>query len=438
MQLSKFTSNTILELDKLFNSKIYSHKYIHLDKLYLRSLTLIKYILNNYKIVENTTHILKKNNYKNLTIAILKGVHLDSITNKKMYEFIKKIKNDTISFSDIERFNNYNNNDINILISNELLNNKVNSNITKLLKIYSENIISKFVPLNIQSDILMNLNIYTKIIINLDNIKLTFIFFSKKAVNNYTINIIFIKALYLIKLYNIDEVELTIHCFLSNIKKKIRQDNFLGPNEVNSGLTSFGLKNNILIFRSEEIEKVLLHELVHALNIDTPVMRDLDLIDHKIKCNFNVNNKNNINFFETYTESIAFITNIMINSIFSQIDYKILLENELRFSIIQCSKIMNFYNIKNMDDFFCKNCCFPSNKYWIEKSSILSYFFLKLGSIYNADLFIANYMFSDKINIDIYYNFIINNFNKIKLLYNKTYTTSLRMTLYDFDWTLSF
>jgi hypothetical protein len=280
----------------------------------------------------------------------------------------------------------------------------------------------------------MNLNIYTKIVINLDNIKLTFIFFSKKAVNNYTINIIFIKALYIIKLYNIDDIDLTIHCFLSNIKKKIRQDNFLGPNEVNSGLTSFGLKNNILIFRSEEIEKVLLHELVHALNIDAPIMHDLDYIDHKIKCNFNVNNKNSINFFEVYTESIAFITNIMINSIFSQIDYKILLENELRFSIVQCSKIMNFYNIKNMDDFFCKNCCFPSNKNWIEKSSILSYFFLKLGSIYNTDLFIDNYMFSDKINIDIYYNFIINNFKKIKLLYNKTYTVSLRMTLYDFVW----
>ena len=427
MQLSKFTSNTILELDRLFNSKIYSHKYIYLDKLYIRSLTLIKYILTNYKIVENTTTILKKNNYKNLTIAILKGVHLDSITNKKLYEFIKKIKNDTISFSDIERFNNYNNNDINILINNELLNNNVNSNITKLLKIYSDNIISKFVPLNIQSDILMNLNIYTKIIVNLDNIKLTFIFFSSKVVNNYTINIILIKALYIIKLYNIDDVDLTIDCFLSNIKKEISQDNFLGPNEVNSGLTSFGLKNNILIFRSEEIEKVLLHELVHALNIDDPIMHDLDYIEHKIKCNFNVNNKNSINFFEAYTESIAFITNIMINSIFSQIDYKILLENELRFSIVQCSKIMNFYNIKNMDDFFCKNCCFPSNKNWIEKSSILSYFFLKLGSIYNTDLFIANYMFSDKINIDIYYNFLINNFKKIKLLYNKTYTMSLRL-----------
>ena len=436
MQLSKFTSNTILELDRLFNSKIYSHKYIYLDKLYIRSLTLIKYILTNYKIVENTTTILKKNNYKNLTIAILKGVHLDSITNKKLYEFIKKIKNDTISFSDIERFNNYNNNDINILINNELLNNKVNSNITKLLKIYSDNIISKFVPLNIQSDILMNLHIYTKIVVNLDNIKLTFFFFSKKTVNNYTINIILIKALYIIKLYHINDVDLTIHCFLSNIKKEIRQDNFLGPNEVNSGLTSFGLKNNILIFRGEEIEKVLLHELVHALNIDDPIMHDLDYIEHKIKCNFNVNNKNSINFFEAYTESIAFITNIMINSIFSQIDYKILLENELRFSIVQCSKIMNFYNIKNMDDFFCKNCCFPSNKNWIEKSSILSYFFLKLGSIYNTDLFIANYMFSDKINIDIYYNFLINNFKKIKLLYNKTYTMSLRMTLYDFDWTL--
>uniref|UniRef100_A0A6C0EIV0 Uncharacterized protein n=1 Tax=viral metagenome TaxID=1070528 RepID=A0A6C0EIV0_9ZZZZ len=435
MEIDAFTQNTIIELNNIFSSKIYIGKYTYIDTLYNKSIEIIKFIIKHFEVISNKSIVLKESKHTNLVISILKNINLENINvdkNNPIYEFIRKLKLDKIPLDEIEKFINFNNSEINNIIEFELPN--VDKSISDLLKIYSNNIISKFVPLNIQTDVLKNLKIHTKIVVKLGHIKLTFHFFSNTALDNNLVNIIIVKALYIIKLYNIDNIELTIRFFLSNIKKQIGLNDFLGRDEVNSGLTSFGLENTILIYRAEEIEKVLLHELVHALNIDNLLMRELDSIDKKIKCNFNINNKNDINFFEAYTESIAFITNIISNSILSGINYKILLENELRFLILQCSKILNFYNVKNIDKFFCKQCCFGSNIKWTEKSSILSYYFLKLGSVYNINHFINTYMFSKTIHNNTYYEFIINNFNNIEFIYHYKFTPTLRMTLYDFKW----
>ena len=304
----------------------------------------------------------------------------------------------------------------------------------QLLNIYSKNILSQFIPMNIQEDIIINLKNNIEYSVTLDNININFSFFYKDSLESNKILIIFVKALYLIKLFGFKNAKINIMCFLSNIKKEFSNEKFLGSNEVNSGLTSFDINgNNIIIYRLEEIEKVVLHELVHSLEIDNKVMNNLDKIHDLIKCNFSINNDSSINFFESFTESIAFITNIISNSILSNSNYKELIKNEIKFCIFQCCKIMKFYNI-NIKMLFSVENCVKKQKYMVEKTSILSYYFLKLGSILNINLFINKFIFKKKINIESYYNFIKENLSKIDFFNIDAIDKSLRMTLYDFLW----
>jgi hypothetical protein len=228
------------------------------------------------------------------------------------------------------------------------------------------------------------------------------------------------------------------------------KSDFLGPREINSGLTLVpfinGTPPTIVIFREEEIEKVLLHELVHATKHDRS-LKNPDSIDNDVKCIFNISKSTQINFGETYTETVALIINSIFNSILQKIPIEIIIKNEIKFSIIQCSKIMNFYGITNINKFFCDDCCFIKSEKtkWIEKTSVLSYFFLKTANILNLDYFIKNFWMIDGLKTDEFinskniFNFIKETFSKHKNLFlmgdkkikkNRT----LRMTLYDFEW----
>ena len=134
--------------------------------------------------------------------------------------------------------------------------------------------------------------------------------------------------------------------------------------------------------------------MVHALGIDSHLMNP-HIENNEVKCNFNISNNNVVNLFEAYTESIANTCNNIVNALIFDKDPIILHKNELKFSLFQCSKILNFYNISNIDEFFCVDCCFPSNNNWIEKTSILAYFFLKTSVIYDINTFISKYMFNN-------------------------------------------
>ena len=67
---------------------------------------------------------------------------------------------------------------------------------------------------------------------------------------------------------------LYINLFLTNIRKKIDfNKNEIGPNEVNSGCTTHFLNKkdengHIFIWRKEELDKVLIHELLHSFKLD--------------------------------------------------------------------------------------------------------------------------------------------------------------------------
>ena len=431
MDLTYQTKKYINLIDTLFNKPIYQFNYNNLDVLYEKSQKIINYIIKNF-----TYHIVElrkfKNKYTNLIVKLLKiGLDTDYNCSESIKLFIENIKKDKLNEIEISDFLNYNNEEIGRILE-MIYNNNIDRDIKTIIGNYGNLILSKFVPYDIHKDILENLINYQSIVVKLDTNTIHFkVYYNQIDYNKMCI--CFVKALYIINLYNFKNLNIEIKLFLSQKEKKIGINNFLGRDEVNSGLTSFGHNTTIIIYRLEEIEKVLLHELVHLLNIDNNLI-DNSGINKNINCNFNMYENSGINFFEAYTESIGFTMHLISNSILTNIDYKIILDYELKFAVIQYSKLLKFYNVEN--HFFSKDVCIKNTHHWIEKSSILSYYILKLGSIFNLNVFVDRYMFSKHFKSIDYYNNIVYHLDKIEPVsyIPLELKNTLRMTLYDFIW----
>lgn len=170
----------------------------------------------------------------------------------------------------------------------------------------------------------------------------------------------------------------TVIYFETFSKKKFpnKKNKVLGPDEVNSGLTFLDLHKNgdIILYRKEEILKVLIHELIHS-----------NLIDEKIV--FHPSLKNFSDYFcvnyrillnEAFTESFATIINIFyihINCKFDKEYLNMMFKNEMKYSLYISLKIINYYNIDKISDVIRNNnSCkieFPQN------TNVFAYYILK-------------------------------------------------------------
>ena len=66
----------------------------------------------------------------------------------------------------------------------------------------------------------------------------------------------------MIMLSNMKEINIDLY-FIKQEKKIGENVSLLGPNEINSGVTSWGNVTKVAIFREEEINKLIIHELIH-------------------------------------------------------------------------------------------------------------------------------------------------------------------------------
>ena len=162
------------------------------------------------------------------------------------------------------------------------------------------------------------------------------------------------------KLYKRDEnYNQKITYFPTLLKKKIdfSSKKSLGKNECNSGLTYinqmgnyFNLHNgDIIIFRKEENIKVLIHEMFHSN------YRDLMLIRHMNNSEFTDNfcTDYDILLNESYTEFNATIMNIFYIGVKNDMkikEIKELLQEEIKYGIYVCKKILQFYGLDSVKD----------------------------------------------------------------------------------------
>jgi len=214
---------------------------------------------------------------------------------------------------------------------------------------------SKFLPEEIENEI----KTYPKILsVRVDN--LDYYFYGKGQDKKYLLKII--KSLSIINNYlkvatKKESKIIKIVIYLSPFKKEFSGE-IVKPVNINSGLTQN--QEKIFLFREEEWTKVLIHELIHAYSFDNYKFITNDLIDGEDYP------------YEAITEFYAILLHSKWISIISGIDYNKILKNEIRFSILQCLKLLKFLGITSRKEFV------NFGKLGIKmESSAFSYYLLK-------------------------------------------------------------
>jgi hypothetical protein len=177
-----------------------------------------------------------------------------------------------------------------------------------------------------------------------------------------------------------------INIFNSNLKKYLGNNgSTVCPIHVNSGST---LKDEFInLWRSEELEKVLIHELIHFLTLDFNFFnRGYNTTEKYVANRFNVDGEIFIN--EAFTEAVGVLihTAWVAHELGGNMDlcWK-LLNLEINFSLFQCSKILKHFGFTNINQLLEKN---GDNKIK-QQSDIFSYFFVKTALLYNIENFLS-------------------------------------------------
>ena len=272
------------------------------------------------------------------------------------------------------------------IIPNELYNNYID-----------KDLLNEFVDCEIIDYLLTDIDYMHTYKINYKNLNIDLTIYSKdeklqwELINRVT-NLIILIGLYK---SNTELINLNIDIFLTNFKKKLNlKEKILGSRQINTGYTSPGFK--LCIFRKEELNKVLIHELIHYLNLDLGHFTSGDLHN-----NYNISPETEIRINEAYTEIFTLMFNSIINSK-NKDTLKVILHDELKFSLYQCAKILHYYGFKNAKEFFKPHDCDKFN----QTTSVFSYFIVKTILLYNLDDFINNL---SKINSKNFKDYIIKN-----------------------------
>lgn len=353
------------------------------------------YISNISKIIINFIDNFKKFN-KNI---ILFNNEINNYEHQynKVIKFLKKFYQ---IFIDSKKYINKF-----FLKQNNLL--KLNNNYYTTNKIFNyeiENYLnSRFVGKN-KNKIIKIINKKKEIKLDELYIKLFYNNRSDYEVDEITYNLILIFNM-VKKIFNINERKINLIIFYCDIKKEhYFNKSVIDYENMNSGIS---YSNNIILFRKEEILKVFIHELLHNFGIDN--LNDNSNI--KLSQIFKINSDNLFN--EAYIEFVAIILHTMYFSClfsenYSTMNYyfKIFINYEIIFSLIQLVKFLNIYNMEFLD--------FLKKNNYSENTNTFSYIYMKFLLIFNYNYFLNNIITYNSISIYkeeyiIYYLKYLNN-----------------------------
>ena len=288
---------------------------------------------------------------------------------------------------------------------------------------------NKFIPENIYREIKFSQVIFIHwTLYGIHNKKININLYLYKNINNEKFNIdLLIKIISYILSLSENEKLINIYIYPSLKKKYIRKNTkHIKPSNVNSGSCKFidDYEREIIIFRKEELIKVLIHECIHSIYLNQRIINTT--INHKIFDKYNLIS-DSIDINESYTEIIARIINCYLlsqmdnnnnnnNNNNELINFYLMLSLENQFAQIQSNKIIKFCNhnkIQNIDKFT------NTIAYYVI-TNIIFMNLLKFINILKKDFYLKN-----KLNLQ---NLIINNNHKnIKI--NYPYNSSMRMSL---------
>jgi hypothetical protein len=405
IKYSNFFSNTTNNIINIININEISSDYNinpNYNKNILNSLIKIKNTFNINNYIFKTENVLTKPSIVNLLYTKMKISNIH-----KLEEYFSKDKKNIKQILDIITIQNY--------IK------KYDKNKKKLLMLIYDN---KFMPFNIIQWIEEQTNKYMKISCSTFTIHILYKdIISAKLIEHILIIIEWLNDLSTSKLENIN-----IYLYFCDINKKM-DNNILGRIHINSGV-SWRYKKWIQIYRSEEIIKVLIHELIHYLEMD--LNQYSEIINNY--CNhINISEKSNkILVNEAYTEFLAinlyilYISNIISIKESKNIDlvFNYLSVIEEKFMIYQINKIFKNYNIEDISYFKNKNN-------FIQHTSVLSYYLIKYLFYINTKFLIKNYDNNTVIIKLIKYT--LKNFYKLKIQKTNIYDNCARMSLFELN-----
>ena len=289
---------------------------------------------------------------------------------------------------------------------------KLNNYNFKLTEVKNIKLIeTHFVPDKIRTYIENNITLKYTILYNFKNKLIKLNYFTKKKIDTKIFNILLKRIIFMMLITN-TYINVNIHIYDTPFKKKFTCNDSskcgtLHTHNVNSGLN---YDNNIIIFRKEEYKKLLLHELVHALDVDYKY--ETLKMNKKILELFNINSKNLL-INESYVETWAIILNtycvLREKNKNSLKNFKLNLKKELAHSLIQCAKLCIYYNI---DDFSRIYNSHKNSVYYKDSVNTFSYHIVKTINLYNIRNFLKNFkddkfVLKKKYEYDLYIKFII-------------------------------
>ncbi|AYV76057.1 MAG: hypothetical protein Terrestrivirus4_105 [Terrestrivirus sp.] len=166
---------------------------------------------------------------------------------------------------------------------------------------------------------------------------------------------------------------------LGKQRKQISPENnydegILCPSNINSGSSIMGI--NVMIWRKEEVHKVLFHELIHFFGFDFHSHNHgYAELRKYVMDTYNVRVVDSPN--ESYTECIATIIHSLFVSFYTHKSFSDVFRYELLFTLYQVSKILSFYKISTIDEL--------GYKIITQTTSVFSYFFIKGLLLFNID-----------------------------------------------------
>lgn len=240
--------------------------------------------------------------------------------------------------------------------------NNFSSNIDKI--VYNKLILSKFISQNLINDIIKNCKYYC--IVSGNNREILFFGKNKFEIKQYILKTL--KALDFFNLFYYDKTKINLFIFLSDVKKKFPSDNFYTPYHVNSAYSI--ARTEIAMFRKEEYEKVLFHELIHFYQLD--IFSYQSSITSKLpKFKFKINPN------EAYTDFFAIILHILYVHYVTKKSLKQLIKIELGYINHQVKKILNLSKTKSINKL---------GNNFNQSTSVFSYYILKSAMFNDLNL----------------------------------------------------
>ena len=127
----------------------------------------------------------------------------------------------------------------------------------------------EFTSLDIQNEIQLSMPSNRKLLIKSGEIQLDLLLFSKKE---FKLGDKILKRCFLLDNMLKKRKRINLEIWLSSKKKNLppkRKVKYLGSKEVNSGCNTFYENmNKVSLWRKEELPKVIVHELIHSLNLE--------------------------------------------------------------------------------------------------------------------------------------------------------------------------